>query len=268
MEVTFVLLTCGEKSEKDCLSAIESFKDEISFFEVRDVYPQINALNQMIQGVDTEYFVPLDADIVLSHNAWPRITNALRKHYRNPEWHSILFPLWDTLTERKILALKVMRTEIARQNIFKESATPDVEHYKRLTDQGYTCIHDYLKSNPIGEHRLIGKHFCYHKFRDVYQTFKSHNFEWDNAVFFGGSNLREKAKAHFDFFMHKWVVSNNKDYLHCIAGMMDGILSPVEHKSKNLDDKNYKIPTRDAVHCFYDWYMKEESLASNVGLIF
>jgi len=261
-EVTFVLMTCGELSEPDCLAAIEPFRSEIEFFEVRNVYPQIEALNQMVSGVKTEYFVPLDADIVLHHDAWPRITNAIRKHFRNPHWHSILFRLHDTLTDRPILALKVLRTKIAQEHMFKESATPDVEHYQRLTDAGYTCIHDYLRTRPIGEHRVQGRHFCYYKYRDVYQTYRSHNFEWDSGAFMGGNDIVQKAKAHFDFFVQKFIETDNEDYLHCIAGMIDGITSPLENKSKTLEKKDYKIEARDAVHEFWQWYMKQNPLQS------
>lgn len=267
-QITFVMMTCGELSEKDCLKAIEPIRDQIEFFEVRNVFPQIKALRAMVEGVQTEYFIALDADMVLYENAWARIQNALRHHYRNTSWHSILFPLWDTLTEKKILALKLMRTKAMKENLFNESATPDVEHYQRLTNAGWTCIHDYIRHNPIGDHRVIGKHFCYFKYRDVYQTYKSHNFEWDSGAFMGGDDLRSRAKAHFDFFLYKWLVTENRDYLHCIAGMMDGILSPVEHKSKTLEHKEYKVPTDLAVHEFYHWYMRDEPLKHPESLLF
>lgn len=255
-DITFVLMTCGELTERECLESIKPFRQEIEFFEVRNVCPQIKALNQMIDGVKTEFFIPLDADMVLDFDAWPRIKQAVNKYRHDPNWHSILFPLWDTLTDRKILALKILRSRIAKDNPFVESATPDVEHYSRLTAKGYTCIHDYLKQRPIGKHIVKGKHFCYHKYRDVYQTYRAHNFEWDSGAFMGGKDLRERAKAHFDFFLYKWAETGNKDYLHCIAGMMDGILSPAENKSKTLEKKEYTIKSKGAVHHFLEWYMK------------
>jgi hypothetical protein len=213
-------------------------------------------LNQMIDQVQTEFFVPLDADMVLDYDAWPRIMQAINKYRHDPQWHSILFNLFDTLTDSKILALKILRTKIAKDNPFVESATPDVEHYGRLTSQGYTCIHSYLSQRPIGKHIVAGKHFCYFKYRDVYQTYRSHNFEWDSGAFIGGTDLRSRAKQHFDFFLYKWAITGRKDYLHCIAGMMDGILSPIEHKSKTLENHKYKIKTKYCVDSFIQWYMQ------------
>jgi glycosyltransferase involved in cell wall biosynthesis len=256
-DITFVLMTCGEITENKCLEAIESFRDQIEFAEVRNVFPQIKALNQMIESVQTEYFVPLDADILLHPNAWERISNAWRKHWRDPEWHSILFPLWDTLTEKNILALKLMRTSVMKENLFSESATPDVEHYQRLTSKGYTCIHDYLKQSPIGDHVVTGEHFCYHKYRDLYQTYRSHNFEWDSGAFLGGEDLKERANSHFNFFLYKWVMTENTDYLCAIAGMMDGILSPIENKSKSLESHEYWVSKEYAIEAYLEWQIED-----------
>lgn len=253
-DVTLVLMTCGEETERECLAAVAPFREHVEFFEVRNVCPQITALNQMIEGVQTEFFVPLDADMILDDDAWPRIKNAISRNRWNDQWHSILFNLWDTLTDRKILALKILRSRIAKESPFVESATPDVEHYQRLTAKGYTCVHDYLKQKPIGRHVVRGAHFCYNKYRDVYQTYRSHNFEWDSGAFMGGTDLRSRAKAHFDFFLMKWLRTDDADCMACIAGMMDGILSPVEHKSKTLERRDFKYDPELAVDYFMRWY--------------
>lgn len=256
-QVSFVLMTCGELSEEACLAAVEPFHNEIEFHVVRNVYPQIKALNKMIDMVKTPYFIPLDADMVLYSDAWPRIQNAINKNEHDKKWHSILFQLYDTLTEKNILALKILRTEVMKKFPFSDTPTPDVEHYKRLTEAGYTCVHDYLKLRPIGDHVIKGKKFCYYKFRDVYQTYRAHNFDWDSNVFMGGNDLRSHAKAHCDFFLYKWFETENKDYLHCLAGMMDGILFPLENKSKSLEKEEYKIESKWAFEAFMAWYMPE-----------
>lgn len=256
-DLSIVLMTCGELSEKDCVSAIQPFIDEVEFLEVRNVFPQIKALNQMIDMVQTEYFIPLDADMILYPDAWARIKNAINKNQHDPKWHSILFQLHDTLTDKNILALKILRTGVMKNFPFEDTPTPDVEHYKRLTDAGYVCVHDYLKLRPIGDHVIKGKKFCYYKFRDIYQTYRAHNFDWDSNVFMGGNDLLTHAKAHYDFFMYKWLTTNEEDYLHCLAGMMDGILSPLENKSKTLEKEDYLIESKWAFEAFMTWYMPE-----------
>lgn len=262
-DITIVLMTCGEETERECLAAVKPFLHHVEFAEVRNVCPQIKALNQMIDLVQTEFFIPLDSDMILDQDAWPRIRIAVDKYKHDQRWHSILFHLWDTLTERQILALKILRSKIAKTYPFKESPTPDVEHYTRLTDLGFTCIHDFLSTRPIGKHVVRGHHFCYNKYRDVYQTYRTHNFAWDSGAFMGGTDLMTRAKSHFDFFLFKWITTDEPDYLSCIAGMVDGITSPVEYKSKTLAKRSYKIRNEEAFGLFMEWFLEQKKLSED-----
>ncbi len=252
-ELTICLMTCGERTEKRCLAAIDHWRHLVTFTEVRNVYPQIKALNQMIDQVHTEFFIPLDADMILNADAYDRISTALNGYMDVKGWHSILFNLWDTLTERVILAMKVLKTSIMKRIRFEESATPDVVHFKRLTDAGYNCIQTYLNEPPIGDHVVKGHHFCYNKYRDVYMTYRSHNFEWDRGAFMGGSDIRAKAEQHFVFFIRKWAETQKEDYLSCIAGMIDGITAPMANKSKTLERGEYRISNAEAVSEYLKW---------------
>lgn len=247
-------MTCGEETEADCLKAIEPFRDQIVFQEVRNTYPQIKALNQMLSQTETEYLIPLDSDTILEPDAYERIIRAIHKYSHDPKWHSILFPLWDTLTEQKILALKILRTVIMKENMFHDGPTPDVEHYHRLTAAGYTCIHNYLQRPPIGRHIVKGPYFCYHKYRDVYMTLRKYGYEWDVGAFKGGQTIEEKSKRHFDYFMYKYLTTDNNDYLYCVAGMVDGLTSELEDKSKSLEKRPYKVHIEGAMQLYLDWY--------------
>lgn len=257
--ITFCLMSCGEKTEKKCLKAIEHFKEKIVFQEVRNVYPQLKALNQMIEQCNTEYLVPLDADIILDKDAYERIEKGISKFKDDMKWHSILFPLFDTLTQQRILALKVMRADVLKKYPFIESRTPDVEHYQRLKDAGYTAITHYLSSRVIGKHVVKGKWFCYNKYKDVYLTLRSHKTEWDQGVFKGGRDILEKAKNHFNYFLLRWIETGNDDYLYCIAGMTEGLINPVDNQSKDLKRGKMMIPKKDAIHWFFDWFVKNAS---------
>lgn len=247
-------MTCGEETESECLKAIEPFRDKIVFQEVRNIFPQIKALNQMLTQVETPYLVPLDSDTILEPDAYDRIKRAIDKYSHDPKWHSILFNLWDTLTERQILALKVLRTDIMKQHLFADGPTPDVEHFRRLTNAGYTCIQNYLKRPPIGKHIVRGPHFCYHKYRDVYMTLRKYGFEWDSGAFLGGRTIEEKSKRHFDFFVYKHLKTRNRDYLYCIAGMVDGLTAELENCSKSLEKRDFNVLPELAIDLYVNWY--------------
>lgn len=254
-DISFCLMTCGEETEQECLQAIQSFRNDITFIEVRNVRPQVKALNQMIQQATTPYLVPLDADIILNPDALNRLQQAIVNFSYDASWHTILFPLFDTLTEQRILALKLFRTEIIKKNPFRDVPTPDVEHYQRLKELGYKCIDYYLPTIPIGNHVVRGPKFSYHKYRDVYQTLRTYDREWDPGVFLGGTTLKEKSKKHFDYFLYKFVMTKNRDYLYCIAGMLHGICGSLGNGSKSIEE-GFEVDITPILDEYWGWYAR------------
>jgi glycosyltransferase involved in cell wall biosynthesis len=255
--ITFCLISCGEETEGECRKAIEPHLDKIKLQTVRNVTPQIAALNRMIEQADTEYLVPLDADIVLFPDFYERIVRAIEKHQDNPQWHSILFRLHDTLTDEEILALKVLRTEVMKRYPFEDVPTPDVEHFERLTKAGFICIQTYLNKPPIGRHIVRGAHLCYHKYRDVYMSLRTYDRVWDASVFKGGETLLDRSKNHFDYFAYKWLTTDNSDYLWCIAGMYDGLTIPLNFRSKDLSEP-FVTHAGEAIDKYLEWHSSQE----------
>jgi len=249
-DIEFCHIHCGELTERECLQAISSFDVRVS--EVRHVFPQVKALNQMLSQVQATYFVELDSDMILNPNALERIEVAIDKHAHDDKWHTILFKLHDTFTERDILSLKVMRSDIMKQFPFQDKPTPDVEHYSRLKNAGFYCIDAYLNTSTIGKHVLRGHTFCYHKYRDVYATRRFHNFNWDEAVFMGGKTIKQQSKKHFDYFLIKYITTDKEDYLSAIAGMVDG-LTCEQTTSKSLN-KKCLIKNSEAIEAYFDYY--------------
>ncbi len=264
--LTMCLLTCGEPTTDECLDSIQHEWSKFTLDRVEHVTPQIRALNLMLDRCETEYLVPLDADMLLNFNFFERIESAIDEHEDDPTWHSILFPLWDTLTQQKILALKVLRMPIMRQCPFKESSTPDINHFTDLTNMGYRCISNYLEEEPIGNHVVRGSYFCYMKYRDVYQTMRSHQRLWVPGVA-KGNTVRECAINHFNFFMGEFNKTRNEDYKHCIAGMLDGLTSEISNQSKSLEHP-VRIDIDQIDKQFLNWLLecKNPQFTQKLGL--
>lgn len=254
-KITVVVATCGEETENECVDAIHSFMDEIEFKIIRNIFPQIKMLNQMVEGTQTDYIMPLDSDIVLYNGFEDRINKSVKDMDNDILCHSTLFSLWDTLTNQKIYALKLLRTSMMQEHLFAETCTPDIEHYTRLQKQGYHAV-DLFKEPPIGDHVVKGSYFCYHKYRDVYMTIRSYKRVWCDGVA-KGESIRECAYNHYQFFSNKYNKTGNKDYLSCIAGMVDGITDKLEHKSKSLNMPMRLMPELGG-KLFLAWYLKNE----------
>ena len=246
-------ISCGELTKQESLDALKPFAGRYVLTPIYNVRPQVKALNQMIALVKEEFFIELDGDMILNTNAFDRIETAIDKHKHDESWHTILFKLFDTFTQTEILSLKVMRSKIMKQFLFKDVPTPDVEHYNRLKEAGYKCIDEYLPTNPIGQHVLRGNNICYHKYKDVYSTLRYYNRQWDDAVFMGGKTIRDKSKNHFDYFVYMYSITNNDDYLAAIIGMVDGLTNS-DSKSKSIDKD--KIYTNNCIDRYFNYYNK------------
>lgn len=212
MNCTFCLLSCGEDTEIECLASIENFKDKIIFQEVRNISPQSKALNTMIMQCRTDYLVPLDSDFILNKNALDRITEAINST-KLDNWHSILFPMWDILTQEKIRSLKVFNTKIVKNFLYKNVRNPDAQHFSDLQAAGYKCI-EYMSEDPIGNHVCRGKIRCYSRYKDVVFS----KIKTKGRIF----AIRYALNHHFLFerFLKE---TKNDDYLYCILGLYDGL---------------------------------------------
>jgi hypothetical protein len=86
---------------------------------------------------------------------------------------------------------------------------------------------------------------------------------WDEGVFLGGETTLERAQKHFELFLYKYVIEGNPDGLSCIAGMVDGLTAPVDHKSKTLARRQYNVCNEEAIDRYMDWYQEQLYHASN-----
>jgi hypothetical protein len=248
-------MTCGEETEAECLKAVEADRDKFIFQEVRNITPAVKALNTMIGQCETPYLVPLDADMILYPGAFRRLSWATKMMTGNMNWHSVLFPLWDTLTEEKIMALKVFRTEVVKKHLYKDDNCPDIEHYQNLTENGYVAK-NLMDQPPIGDHVVKGNFFCYAKYRDLYMTLRTHPEQYLESHFKGGTTMAEKAYNHFNFFEKQFKDGKGEHYLYCIAGMVEGLTAPKVFKSKDLSQREMKFDPSNGLDFFWDWYEK------------
>lgn len=241
--LTVVLISCDELTKP--LSKLSA--GNVLIKEINNVYPQIDALNAMIDCVDTEFFIELNADMILHDNWLERIKNKISSW---TDQYSSIFNLWDTFTQEKILALKIFKTSIMKENRFRDVPTPDIEHYQRITKE-YRLDIESLKEVPIGYHVVKGQKYCYAKYKDVYKTLRTHQFAWDAGVFKGGSDVNSRSKNHAEFFEKRYYETGDCDYLAGMAGMMDGLTCELDGKSKSYENFNFKYEINEGVFKLY-----------------
>ncbi len=80
--ITVFVITTGEESIDDCLEAInkQSFRKNENF-EVKiisDVYPMSEAFNEMHRRCETDFFIQVDADVILKEDAVEVLYNGIK----------------------------------------------------------------------------------------------------------------------------------------------------------------------------------------------
>lgn len=246
-------MVCGEETERECVAAISGNIDKFfRFYEVRGITPASKALNEMLTRCDTDYLVPLDADMILYPGYEARLRGKIEENRHRKGWHSILFPLWDTLTREKIMALKIFNMSEVRKFPYKDDPCPDILHYREFTDGKLEAV-DCIAEDPIGDHVVRGNYYCYAKYRDLYNVHRVHPHAVLPSHFKGGNNIKERAENHRKFFAKMHSETGNEDYRYCLAGMADGLTSPKKIASKNLKEP-MRIPIEDADRIFEQWH--------------
>lgn len=250
-------MSCGELTETSCLEAINPFMGNFIFQEVRNITPASKALNLMFAQCKTRFLIPLDADMIVNNSFLDRVEKNISKYESKNNWHTILFPLWDTLTQEKIYALKIFNMGCMRHIPYMDDPCPDIRHFKDMTSAGLESI-DLYKEDPIGDHVVSGNYFCYAKYRDLYRTLRSYPKNLLDSHFKGGKTLKDKAYKHYLFFMEQYNNGHGEHYLHCIGGMLEGITCELNHKSKDLSEKTMKYP-QEQPESFLEWYRNDRS---------
>lgn len=232
-ELTFCLISSGELTSQDCYDQIEPYlkKKNFKFQEVTNVAPQYTAFNQMIKQCNTEFLIPLDADMLLKRNAINQVTHTIKNWKDLENWHTILFPVYDTQFEITGRSLKVFRTEILSEVPFKDVRFMDNQHWIDLQSKGYTAI-DLTEGIPIADHVVKGEYFSYMRAKNHVIGAKTHLNKTKAAT-------GELPKGMFKLLIEGFQIllsKNDLDSKYAIMGAYDGFHSDTPPPHKNSDD--------------------------------
>ena len=245
-DVTLCHISCGEQTRSESKNSVSHWVDYCRAFQIADIFPQSAALKAMVEGVETPYLVPIDGDMILDQNAGERIANAIWNHQFDKSWYNIVFHLRDCLSERNILALKIIRTEYLSENFYSDCSIPDVDFHHRMVNKGLHVVTRYLKQPPIGRHDVRGDKFCYSRYFEIYNKLLQMGEVWDPGIFPLGADPVKNFWSDTKAFVARYMEEESRDdYLWCIAGMIDAFLQQSsQNKSKDLSIFNPKT-TKD-----------------------
>jgi hypothetical protein len=153
-DVTAVLLSLGEPSSERALASIA--RQSLPFADVvrvDGVRPFHRALNEGAARVRTDFFVQVDADMILDDDCVERLAACT-----GPEIGAVIGMLRDPLYGR-VEAIKLFRTADLTRLGFDDSISPDTDYLGRMERAGrymvYAIRHDRAPEHrhTFGEHR-------------------------------------------------------------------------------------------------------------------
>ena len=228
-DISAVVLTIGEETTE---RAIDSLKNQTvppeETIVIENVTPFHKALNLGASRVKTEYFVQVDADMVLDPNCLKDLRSCFRK-----DIGLVVGYLRDDVVGR-ISGIKMFRTKCFESVQFKDSISPDTDFTKDLLKYGYKMRY---ASKFTGSDA------------NVWHTFGEHKHACDPSYFFSkylleGIRYRYRKAVGGLVWRFKWLQRRGHDLsLICQIALAHGIFLKDE---KDLlepfsADKDYNI---------------------------
>jgi len=133
-EVTAFVISSGEPSTPQCVSALRNQDCTVKVEVIRNVAPMWRAFQQMIDRCKTPFYVQVDADMILRRHA-------IRTLYENikskPKTAQYVAWLWDHDVNRRITGVKIYRHSICKQFPYQESLSCEMTQNEALKVAGY-----------------------------------------------------------------------------------------------------------------------------------
>ncbi len=233
MSLTICVLTCGEDTTNECLRVLEERDSRTILRVISGVEPQAEATRRLFSECSTSHLMQLDADTILYSGWFDRVSKFVESW--RPRQSHLLLPLYDTLTMSRIGAVKIFFWEAVEGVRIEDIRVPDVAVFQYLHSAGYIGI-DLVNSPelPIGKHVVRGDRACYSRFKDGVLSNRLH------AAHFRLST-RDHVADRYIMLRRLHELTGDPDYLYCMAGLADGIVSENFSSKKASDSPMFDL---------------------------
>ena len=234
-KLTVFIVSTGEETHDDCFQALSNQDCIFRLKNIRDVYPMSKAFQSMPDSCETEYFIQVDADMIL-------YSDSVRTLYREIRRSSpITYIVTGSLSERGFGVrghVKCWKRSIFRWFSFRDVRTVDRDLYRRL---GYLGLREKNLRTVLGEH--VPRHSSF----SSYLKSKGDIEKWR---FLKRSPVRKKQRSYWSIIPRKKLrlcamdnlVQFLEDYpesKHQLLGTLLGALTS-EERFRRSKDMNYE----------------------------
>jgi MoaA/NifB/PqqE/SkfB family radical SAM enzyme len=203
-EVTVFVITIGDINYNDCIKALESQSCSFTLDIIKDYYPMSKAFQEMLNRVQTPYYIQVDEDMILRPNAVLEMYNFIT----NSSSIMDCYQLYDVHLDMLIYGVKIYRTDDFKRYPYNlNHPSCEVEQLDRMKADG---LQYRLKEVVMGEHSpKWTDESIFERYYNLMQKFKIFKYEWMGRL---PKQLMEKFQRE--------PTQNN---FFAIAGMLSGI---------------------------------------------
>lgn len=228
INTTVFVLSRNEPTLKDCIYALEKNKyfDQVQVEFIKNISPVNEALNTILDRVDTPYYVQVDADMVLYPFALGRLITDIISAPKDV-W-MIDYTLYDTLFHRNVSGIKIFRSELSKQAQYENVIGCDVDHNEKMISLGFKMIqHCGFEHDVLGKHVISSPQIAYKACYDRANRYRMREIE-------DKRNYMKWIFDYFQLFIDWYTETEDLRYLWGWMGLNHGILSPGQKPDTNL----------------------------------
>jgi glycosyltransferase involved in cell wall biosynthesis len=154
-KITIFIIDTNEPSVDECINLVkkQTYKN-IEIKRISNVCPMWRAFQTMLDGCDTNFFVQVDADMLLTPTAietlYTRISSQKNNTAISVGW------LWDDDVERQILGVKIYNHNICMNFPYTNSLSCEMTQVEKMKRHGYEI--DVMNMSASKE-ECLGIHF-------------------------------------------------------------------------------------------------------------
>lgn len=162
-----------------CLNALKIQKIKFKLDIIKDYSPMSAAFQEMLNRATTPYFIQVDNDMIIHHNAieimFQGIVQSDTKNCMD------CYMLKDVHLQKNIYGIKIYKSEIFKKYPFNlNHPSCEVEQLARIKNDGY-----YYRTLPqvIGEHSPNwNEELIFERYYNLLEKFKLYNYQWIKDV--------------------------------------------------------------------------------------
>jgi hypothetical protein len=237
-ELTVFVITVGAPSFAECMQRLDAQDCRFQRRVIKNVAPMSRALQCMLDGCRTRYFVQVDEDMLL----YPHAIRSLytRMAAAPPDVAILTCHLYDSHAERVIYGLKIYRHEIVRRYPYDDVESCEYDQIRRFTKDGFVDLRLPLEDHFRPSEITLGEHGAAWTPRSIFERYLTLERKIRRHSQGTPTTSATWVEEHAAFFLKRYLETGAQLDLYALMGVVAGRLASVDGRGREKDYRDYE----------------------------